>query len=125
MHGISATTVCGERSLIAPAPPERLKVPPGSPSVDGYERGVLRAAAVGAGEHVWTYDFVEDRTRDRRKFRMLNVVDEFTRECLSIRVAHTLGSADVVDVLADFPGRACVYCGQGLDWRRGCQDGVH
>lgn len=38
--------------------------------------------------HVWAYDFVEDRTRDGRKFRMLNVVDEFTRECLAIRVAR-------------------------------------
>ena len=51
--------------------------------------------------HVWAYDFVEDRTRDGRKFRMLNVLDEFTRECLSIRVARKLGSADVIDVLAD------------------------
>ena len=30
--------------------------------------------------HVWAYDFVENRTRDGRKFRMLNMVDEFTRE---------------------------------------------
>ena len=51
--------------------------------------------------HVWAYDFVEDRTRDKRKFRMLNVVDEFTRECLCIRVGRKLGSADVIDVLAD------------------------
>jgi transposase InsO family protein len=51
--------------------------------------------------HVWAYDFVEDRTRDGRKVRMLNVVDEFTRECLTIRVARRLGSADVTDVLAD------------------------
>jgi putative transposase len=50
---------------------------------------------------VWAYDFVEDRTRDGRKLRMLNVVDEFTRECLAIRVARKLGSAEVVDVLAD------------------------
>jgi putative transposase len=50
---------------------------------------------------VWAYDFVEDRTRDGRKLRMLNVVDEFTRECLAIRVARKLGSADVIDVLAD------------------------
>ncbi len=47
------------------------------------------------------YDFAEDRTRDGRKIRMLNVVDEFTRECLSIRVARKVGSADVIDVLAD------------------------
>jgi putative transposase len=51
--------------------------------------------------HVWAYDFVEDRTRDGRKFRMLCVVDEFTRECLAIRVARKLGAADVIDVLAD------------------------
>jgi transposase InsO family protein len=41
--------------------------------------------------HVWSYDFVEDRTHDGRKFRMLNVIDEFTRECLAIRVARKLG----------------------------------
>ena len=35
--------------------------------------------------HVWAYDFVEDRTREGRKFRMLCVVDEFTREALAIR----------------------------------------
>jgi transposase InsO family protein len=52
-------------------------------------------------DHVWAYDFVEDRTRDGRKFRMLCVVDEFTRECLAIRVARKLGAADVVDVLSD------------------------
>ena len=51
--------------------------------------------------HVWAYDFVEDRTRDGRKFRMLNVVDEFTRECLAIRVGRKLKAADVIDVLAD------------------------
>ena len=51
--------------------------------------------------HVWAYDFVEDRTREGRKFRMLNVVDEFTRECLEIRVARKLGSVDVIDVLTD------------------------
>jgi len=51
--------------------------------------------------HVWSYDFVEARTRDGRKFRMLNLIDEFTRECLSIRVARKLKSLDVIDVLSD------------------------
>ena len=55
----------------------------------------------GRGNEVWAYDFVEDRTRDGRKFRMLNVVDEFTRECLAIRVGRKLGSSDVIDVLTD------------------------
>jgi putative transposase len=52
-------------------------------------------------DHVWSYDFVEDRTHDGRKFRMLNVVDEFTRECLAIRVARKLKAVDVIDVLSD------------------------
>jgi putative transposase len=51
--------------------------------------------------HVWAYDFVEDRTHDGRKLRMLNVVDEYTRECLAIRVGRRLKATDVIDVLAD------------------------
>jgi putative transposase len=51
--------------------------------------------------HVWSYDFVEARTHDGRKFRMLNVLDEFTRECLAIRVDRKLKAVDVIDVLSD------------------------
>ena len=51
--------------------------------------------------HVWSYDFVESRTHDGRKFRMLNVIDEFTRECLSIRIDRKLNSTAVIDVLTD------------------------
>jgi transposase InsO family protein len=51
--------------------------------------------------HLWAYDFVEDRTRERRKFRMLCVLDEFTREALAIRVARRLTSSDVIDVLSE------------------------
>jgi putative transposase len=51
--------------------------------------------------HVWSYDFVEDRTHDRRRYRMLNVIDEFTHECLAIRVARKLKAIDVIDLLAD------------------------
>ncbi|HEU0149969.1 MAG TPA: IS3 family transposase [Bradyrhizobium sp.] len=51
--------------------------------------------------HVWSYDFVEDRTHDGRKIRMLNIVDEFTHECLAIRVARKLKALDVIDVPSD------------------------
>jgi putative transposase len=51
--------------------------------------------------HVWSYDFVEDRTHDGRKYRMLNVIDEFTHECLAIRVSRKLKAVDVIDVLSD------------------------
>src|SRR5471032_3559169 len=51
--------------------------------------------------HVWSYDFVEDRTHEGRKYRMLNVIDEFTHECLAIRIDRKLKSIDVIDVLSD------------------------
>ena len=51
--------------------------------------------------HVWSYDFVEDRTHDGRKYRMLNIIDEFTHECLAIRIDRRLKSIDVIDVLSD------------------------
>jgi transposase InsO family protein len=51
--------------------------------------------------HVWSYDFVEDRTHDGRKYRMLNIVDEFTHECLAIRINRKLNSTDVINVLSD------------------------
>ena len=50
---------------------------------------------------VWSYDFVEDRTHDGRKYRMLNLIDEFTHECLAIRVARKLKATDVIDVFSD------------------------
>jgi putative transposase len=51
--------------------------------------------------HVWSYDFVHHRTEDGRAFRMLNILDEYSRECLSIRVKRRLNSTDVIDVLTD------------------------
>jgi putative transposase len=50
---------------------------------------------------VWSYDFVEARTQDGRKIRMLNVVDEFTHECLAIRVARKRKAVDGIDMLSD------------------------
>jgi hypothetical protein len=63
--------------------------------------------------HVWSYDFVDDRTHDGRKFRMLNIIDEFTCECLAIRVNRMLKAVEVIDVLSDLfilrgvPGHIC------------------
>jgi transposase InsO family protein len=50
-------------------------------------------------DHVWTYDFVEDRTEKGSKLRMLNIVDEYTRECLAIRVERSIDSLKVIDTL--------------------------
>jgi transposase InsO family protein len=49
--------------------------------------------------HVWSYDFVMDRTHDGKSFRMLNIIDEFTRESLAIHIRRKLNSQDVLHVL--------------------------
>jgi putative transposase len=51
--------------------------------------------------HVWSYDFVSGMTHDGRTIRMLTMIDEYTRECLAIRVARRLGRYEVIEALAD------------------------
>ncbi len=51
--------------------------------------------------HVWAYDFVACRTEDGRAVRMLNVIDEYTRECLAIRAARRIRSDDVIHTLTE------------------------
>ena len=51
--------------------------------------------------HVWTYDFVMDQTHDGRPYKMLNIVDEFSRECLAINPKRKLKSFDVLETLAN------------------------
>jgi len=50
-------------------------------------------------DHVWSYDFVMARTSDGKSFRMLNIIDEYTRECLAIDIKRKITSQDVVDRL--------------------------
>ncbi len=52
-------------------------------------------------DHVWSYDFLVDRTSDGRPFRILTIIDEYTRECLSILVERRISSQDVIDKLFD------------------------
>jgi putative transposase len=49
--------------------------------------------------HVWSYDFVMTRTSEGRSLRMLNIIDEYSRECLAILVRRQITSQDVIDVL--------------------------
>jgi transposase InsO family protein len=51
--------------------------------------------------HVWSWDFVMDRTDDGRPLKLLTLIDEYTRECLAILVARRIRSNDVIDLLAD------------------------
>src|SRR5215472_12464069 len=58
--------------------------------------------------HVWSYDFVSATTHDGRTLRLLTLIDEYTRECLAIRVARHLGSHEVLETLAE------VMLGRGI-----------
>ena len=51
--------------------------------------------------HVWSYDFVHDRTHDGKPFRVLNIIDEFSRECLATIARRRFKAQDVILVLAD------------------------
>jgi len=49
--------------------------------------------------HVWSYDFVMERTHNGKAFRMLTVIDEYSHECLTIKTKRQLSSTDVLDCL--------------------------
>lgn len=51
--------------------------------------------------HVWSYDFVEDKTTDGRKLRILNIIDEHTRECLASVPRRSWNSGQVIELLAN------------------------
>jgi len=52
-------------------------------------------------DHVWSYDFVSERTHDGRPLKLLTIIDEYTRECLAIKVKRKLDSHNVIEQLAD------------------------
>jgi len=58
--------------------------------------------------HVWSYDFVQERTHDGRVFRILNVIDEHTRECLAVQVRRRLDHEDVQECLTE------LFCSHGV-----------
>jgi len=89
---------------------EGLKVPPKQPKLGRLwlnDGSCIRLRAEYP-RHVWSYDFVTDRTHDGRAFRMLNVIDEYTRECLAIRVGRSLKTEDVQACLTE------LFCSRGV-----------
>jgi transposase InsO family protein len=52
-------------------------------------------------DHVWSYDFVHHRTHEGRPYRLLTIVDEYTRECLAIDVERKLNSENVLERLGE------------------------
>jgi putative transposase len=64
----------------------------------GSENGCTRRRAEHK-DHVWSYDFVMDLTEEGRRLKMMPVVDEYSRECLSIDVERSITAEDVVATL--------------------------
>lgn len=58
--------------------------------------------------HVWSCDFMREQTHNGRPFRILNVIDEYTRECLATRVARQLTVGDVQECLTE------LFCQRGV-----------
>jgi len=59
-------------------------------------------------DYVWSYDIIEDKTYNGRKFRILNIIDEYTRECLLSCASRRITSSEVVEFLAE------LFCSRGL-----------
>lgn len=66
--------------------------------VGSSENGITRYKAESKN-HVWTWDFIFDRTEHGSTLKWLSIVDEFTRECLTLKVGRTMTGADVIDEL--------------------------
>jgi len=62
------------------------------------QNGCVRHRAEGIN-HVWSYDFLMDRTEDGRQLKLLAVIDEYTRESLAIEVGRCFTAREVIDVL--------------------------
>jgi transposase InsO family protein len=55
--------------------------------------------------HVWSWDFVEDQTENGSRFRILTLIDEYTRECLATHAAWSIRAVDVITVVEAAMGR--------------------
>lgn len=64
------------------------------------EGGVVRRRAEHPN-HVWSMDFIFDRTSNGRSLKILSVIDEFTRECIALEVGRRMTGHGVVDLLTD------------------------
>ena len=49
---------------------------------------------------VWSWDFVHDQTSIGSRFKMLTLIDEYTRECLTIHVGWSITANDVIKIVA-------------------------
>ena len=91
----------GYRRIMALLRKEGLKVPSKQPKRKRlwFNDGSCVRHRPEYKDHVWSYDFVMNRSDDGRSMKMLTLIDEFTRECLAIVVERRLNSEDVLATL--------------------------
>lgn len=78
---------------------EGLRVPARRQKRSRHTAGASQRLCAEGRNHVWSYDFVSDRTADGRQLRLLTVIDEYTRESLAIEVRRSMTATDVIEVL--------------------------
>ena len=95
-------TIVGKDKVFTIWQQEGLKVPQKQPKRGRIWRGgsCIRLRPEYK-HHVWSYDFVSHETHTGRKFKILNVIDEYSRECLTAHVAPRIRSDEVIHILAD------------------------
>jgi transposase InsO family protein len=85
--------------------------------VTGDKKNACDVASASFMHDVWTWDFVQSSTVDGRKIRFLNIVDEHTRLCLSIKSGRSITSEDAIDTLAE------LFAMHGVPKRIRCDNG--
>jgi putative transposase len=67
----------------------------------GESRNACHVRRAERKDQVWCWDFAFDRTKSGTTLKWLSIVDEFTRECLALKVSRSQTSEDVIDTLAE------------------------
>jgi transposase InsO family protein len=83
----------------------------------GNKKNACHVVPAGFMNDVWTWDFVQSSTVDGRTIRFLNIVDEYTRVCLNIKVGRSITSEDAIDTLAE------LFSMRGVPKRIRCDNG--
>lgn len=70
----------------------------------GTDANACKLRSAKSPNDVWTWDFIHDRSTDGRALKFLAILDEYTRECLTLEVGRSLKSSDVLDALSQLIG---------------------
>jgi hypothetical protein len=66
--------------------------------LDDHDTSIIRFCTPSPN-HIWSIDFVHDKLSNNRPYKMLTVIEEYTREALSVTVANTMVSSESLESL--------------------------